>query len=296
MADTTANTHQTTAKGDSGEGTTHTDYIAFVLVPVFFLLGLLGVVICHVLKSKGYRCTTEANDGEECEEEEKDPELGGDMNDTLSENNDTVGQIIHYIMKNEANSDALKAMVHETSIDSDGPPLTPTSPGTPPLTPISPGAPPGAPKHTCSHLHTIGGLGGHKNICNRCSQKKWPLMRRPSARRPEQQRRSQSGEVTVLAVGRNICESTSEPGKSPPAAMDRAAERFAFNLRSEMNGSVRTGFRVTKCEKPARERRTLLSTESNGSVPASPTEAEPRSRTTSESQQEEKDDVDKENR
>ncbi|KAK1889830.1 RELT-like protein 1 [Dissostichus eleginoides] len=118
MADTTANTHQTTAKGDSGEGTTHTDYIAFVLVPVFFLLGLLGV-------------------------------LGGDMNDTLSENNDTVGQIIHYIMKNEANSDALKAMVHETSIDSDGPPLTPTSPGTPPLTPISPGAPP---RSTQAHL------------------------------------------------------------------------------------------------------------------------------------------------
>ncbi|KAL3046375.1 hypothetical protein OYC64_004393 [Pagothenia borchgrevinki] len=256
MADTTANTHGQTTTFGKEEGTPHTDYIAFVLVPVFFLLGLLGVVICHVLKSKGYRCTTEANDGEECEEEEKDPELGGDMNDTLSENNDTVGQIVHYIMKNEANSEALKAMVHETSIDSDGPPLTPTSPGTPPLTPISPGAPPGAPKHTCSHLHTIGGLGGHKNICNRCSQKKWPLMRRLSARRPEQ-RRSQSGEVTVLAVGR---------------------------------------FRVTKCEKPPRERRTLLSTDSNGSLPASLTEAEPRSRTTSESQQEEKDDVDKENR
>ena len=61
------------------EGTTNPDYIAFVLVPVFFLLGLLGVVICHVLKRKGYRCTTEAHDGEEeeCVDEEKDPELGG---------------------------------------------------------------------------------------------------------------------------------------------------------------------------------------------------------------------------
>ncbi|XP_059211596.1 RELT-like protein 1 [Centropristis striata] len=250
-------------KGDGGAGTTNPDYIAFVLVPVFFLLGLLGVVICHVLKSKGYRCTTEAHDGEEeCEEEEKDPELGGDMNDTMSDNNDTVGQIVRYIMKNEANSDALKAMVHENSIDSDGPPLTPTSPGTPtpPLTPVSPGAPPGAAKHTCNHLHTIGGLGGHKNICNRCSQKKWPLMRRPSARKAEQQqqqRHSQHREVTVLAVGR---------------------------------------FRVTKCEKPTRERRTLLISDSNGSVPASPTELEPRSRTTSESQQERTDDSDKEKR
>ncbi|KAI4808243.1 hypothetical protein KUCAC02_000308 [Chaenocephalus aceratus] len=234
------------ATEDGGEVANNTEYIAFVLVPVFFLLGLLGVVICHVLKSKGYRCTTEANDGEECEE--KDPELGGDMNDTLSENNDTVGQIVHYIMKNEANSDALKAMVHETSIDSDGPPLTPTSPGTPP-------SPQSTPAATCT---PSGAWGGHKNICNRCSQKKWPLMRRLSARKPEQ-RRIQSGEVTVLAVGR---------------------------------------FRVTKCEKPARDRRTLLITDSNGSVPASPTEAEPSSRTTSESQQEEKDDddVDKENR
>lgn len=258
---TTVNWDQTTAGKGDGEagGPRNSDYIAFVLVPVFFLLGLLGVVICHVLKRKGYRCTTEAHDGEdECEEEEKDPELGGDMNDTFSDNNDTVGQIVNYIMKNEANTDALKAMVCENSIDSDGPPLTPTSPNTPtpPMTPISPGAPPWAAKHTCSHLHTIGGLGGQKNICTRCSQKKWPLMRRLSARKTEQ-RRSQLGEVTVLAVGR---------------------------------------FRVTKCEKPTRERRTLIITDPNGSVPSSPTEAEPKSRTTSESQQEQTDDVDKEKR
>ncbi|XP_076580444.1 RELT-like protein 1 [Chaetodon auriga] len=245
-------------KGDGAADAGKPDYMAFVLVPVFFLLGLLGVVICHVLKSKGYRCTTEAQDGEEECEEEKDLELGGDMNDTFSDNNDTVGQIVHYIMKNEANSDALKAMVHENSIDSDGPPLTPTSPctPTPPMTPVSPGAPLGAAKHTCNHLHTIGGPGGNKNICTRCSQKKWPLMRRPSARKSEH-RRSHHGEVTVLAVGR---------------------------------------FRVTKCEKAARDRRTLLITDSNGSVPTSPTEVEPKSRTTSESQQEQTDSLDKEKR
>ncbi|GLD53767.1 RELT-like protein 1 isoform X1 [Lates japonicus] len=264
MANSTVTPGQTTvtAKGEDGAAGTNPDYTAFVLVPVFFLLGLLGVVICHVLKRKGYRCTTEAQDDDDevFEEEDKDPELGGELNDTLSDNNDTVGQIVHYIMKNEANSDALKAMVHENSIDSDGPPLIPTSPGTPtpPMTPISPGAPPGAAKHTCNHLHTIGGLGGQKNICNRCSQKKWPLMRKPSAARKAEQRRSHHGEVTVLAVGR---------------------------------------FRVTKCEKPTRERRTLLITDSNGSVPTSPTEAEPRSRTTSEFQQQVPvDNLDKEKR
>lgn len=55
------------------------DYTAFVIVPVFFLLGLLGVLICHILKRKGYRCTTEAEDEseKECEEVEQDLELGG---------------------------------------------------------------------------------------------------------------------------------------------------------------------------------------------------------------------------
>uniref|UniRef100_A0A3P8SDS5 RELT like 1 n=1 Tax=Amphiprion percula TaxID=161767 RepID=A0A3P8SDS5_AMPPE len=186
---TSSKTVFSTFASEGGATGPNPDYTAFVLVPVFFLLGLLGVVICHVLKRKGYRCTTAQDDEEECvEEEDKDPELG-EMNDTISDNNDTVGQIVRYIMKNEANSDALKAMIHENSIDSDGPPLTPTSPSTPtpPMTPVSPGAPPGAAKHTCNHLHTIG--------------KKWPLMRKPSARKAEY-RRSHHGEVTVLAVGR----------------------------------------------------------------------------------------------
>lgn len=55
------------------------EYIAFVLVPVFFLLGLLGVLVCHILKRKGYRCTTEAEDEEEAarvaEAEKKDLEM-----------------------------------------------------------------------------------------------------------------------------------------------------------------------------------------------------------------------------
>ncbi|KAM9833663.1 RELT-like protein 1 [Syngnathus typhle] len=255
----TASQSTISGKVNEADRGSNTDYTAFVLVPVFFLLGLLGVIICHVLKRKGYRCTTaEAADEDEaeqaCEDEEKDPELGGEFNDTLSDNNDTVGQIVHFIMKNEANSDALKAMIHDNSIDSDGAPVTPTSPFTPspPTTPISPEAPPGAAKHTCNHLHTIGGLGGHKNICTRCSQKKWPLMSKPAARKAEP-RRGNLSEVTVLSVGR---------------------------------------FRVTKCEKPTRERRIMFTAESNGSVPSE--DAVSNSRTVSESQEEEKVNLDKE--
>ncbi|OXB72906.1 UNVERIFIED_CONTAM: hypothetical protein H355_006993 [Colinus virginianus] len=90
----------------------HLEYVAFVLVPVFFIMGLLGILICHVLKKKGYRCTTEA---EEVEEEEK-PDEKIEMNETAHENSDTVGQIINYIMKNEANADVLKAMVADSSV------------------------------------------------------------------------------------------------------------------------------------------------------------------------------------
>ncbi|KAF3697890.1 RELT-like protein 1 Precursor [Channa argus] len=247
----------TTDTGEGGGGKASTDSTVLAVVPVFVLLGLIGVVICHVLNKKGYRCTTETQGPDEVFEEQKDPELGGEFNDTLSDNNDTVGQIVHFIMKNEANSDALKAMINENSIDSDGPPLTPISPGpaTPPLTPLSPGAPIGAAKHTCNHLHTIGGVSGHKNICHRCNQKKWPRMKSP--RKPDQ-RRSQH-EVTVLALNMS-------------------------------------GFRVTKCEKPTRERRALLITDTSRAVPTSPIEVEPKSRTTSESQQVQTDNVNKEKR
>ncbi|XP_053485220.1 RELT-like protein 1 isoform X1 [Ictalurus furcatus] len=229
--------NKTTDAGGTEHGSsTHPEYIAFGLVPVFFLLGLLGMLICHILKKKGYRCTTDAEEPVEPEGEEEKHLEDGDINDTYSEGNtDTVGQIVHYIMSNEANTDALKAMVTENSIDSDGAPITPTTPApASPTSPVSPGAPAAAAKHTCNHLHTIGGVMGHNNTCHRCNQKKWPLMRRGSNRKVE--RRSHAGEVTVLAVGR---------------------------------------FRVTKTDpRPTRERHTLLITEPNGSVPATPVKTE----------------------
>lgn len=63
----------TTKIDGSGGKAEHPEYIAFALVPVFFIMGLLGILICHVLKKKGYRCTTEA---EELEEEKIDEKIG----------------------------------------------------------------------------------------------------------------------------------------------------------------------------------------------------------------------------
>uniref|UniRef100_A0A6G1RW69 RELT like 1 n=1 Tax=Hypotaenidia okinawae TaxID=2861861 RepID=A0A6G1RW69_9GRUI len=186
-----------TTKTDGSDGKPeHLEYIAFALVPVFFIMGLLGILICHVLKKKGYRCTTEA---EEVEEEKLDEKI--EMNETIHENSDTVGQIVNYIMKNEANADVLKAMVADSSVFEPESPSSPASPGSPtsPGSPLSPGAVPF--KHSCKghHFHTVGGAV-EKDVCTRCSHKRWHLIK--PAHKSKEHRRSRIGEVTVLSVGR----------------------------------------------------------------------------------------------
>ncbi|KAJ1214707.1 hypothetical protein NDU88_002325 [Pleurodeles waltl] len=192
-----------TAAGGSGKP----EYVAYILVPVFFLMGLLGFLICHLLKKKGYRCTTEA---ESRHEEEK--KIAGEkieMNESVAEgNNDTVGHIVNCIMKNKANTDAFNAMVEDNSVFGDNS-ICPESPGTPvtPGSPVSPGTPlsPGATptKHSCRglHLHTVGGVA-EKNVCTRCSHKKWHIMRpSPKVKEPKEPKKTRQA-VTVLAVGR----------------------------------------------------------------------------------------------
>ncbi|XP_059326078.1 RELT-like protein 1 [Ammospiza nelsoni] len=186
-----------TTKVDGNDGKPeHLEYIAFALVPVFFIMGLLGILICHILKKKGYRCTTEA---EELEEEKIDEKI--EMNETIHENSDTVGQIVNYIMKNEANADVLKAMVADSSVFEPESPLSPTSPESPvsPGSPLSPGVVPF--RHNCKahHFHTVGGVV-EKDVCTRCSHKRWHLIK--PAQKSKENRRSRIGEVTVLSVGR----------------------------------------------------------------------------------------------
>lgn len=41
------------------------EYAVFALVPVFCVMGLLGILICNILKKKGYRCTAEKEGGDE---------------------------------------------------------------------------------------------------------------------------------------------------------------------------------------------------------------------------------------
>ncbi|XP_066429302.1 RELT-like protein 1 [Eleutherodactylus coqui] len=228
--------------GNSAESSSggHPEYVAFYLVPVFFIMGLLGVLICHILKKKGYRCTTEAEPEEKITGEIEMQESVGDTN------NDTVGQIVNYIMKNEANADVLKAMVDTSGVGDNSmfdpeSPITPTTPLTPssPLSPSSPGETPS--KHSCrgNHFHTIGGVAD-KNVCSRCTNKRWNFMKSPP--KQKEPKKSRQGAVTVLSVGR---------------------------------------FRVTKVEPKSKERKRLTSDgreATNSEVPATPVEVDTRQR------------------
>ncbi|XP_058923603.1 RELT-like protein 1 isoform X1 [Kogia breviceps] len=185
-------TETTPSPRNNGNG--HPEYIAYALVPVFFIMGLFGVLICHLLKKKGYRCTTEA---EQDVEEEKVEKI--ELNDSVNENSDTVGQIVHYIMKNEANADVLKAMVADNNLCDPESPVTTSTPGSPVSPgPLSPGGTPG--KHICGHhLHTVGGAV-ERDVCHRCRHKRWHFIK-PTNKSKEGRSRRQ-GEVTVLSVGR----------------------------------------------------------------------------------------------
>ncbi|XP_007887282.1 RELT-like protein 1 isoform X2 [Callorhinchus milii] len=180
----------------------HPEYVAYVLLPVFFLTGLTGVLICHLLKKKGYRCTTDSEF--ECEEK-----IAEEQMDYHDGNTDTVGQMVHCIMKNPANAEALQAMMtnhHPGDPESPSSPNGPPSPTSPisiesPSSPTSPTFQQGSQsKHSCHghHLHTVGGVV-EKNACSRCSHQKRRMSRKNSAR---ESRKSRMGEVTVLAVGR----------------------------------------------------------------------------------------------
>lgn len=50
-----------------------TEYAVFALVPVFCVMGLLGILICNLLKKKGFRCNAEKDAvDEECATPEKE--------------------------------------------------------------------------------------------------------------------------------------------------------------------------------------------------------------------------------
>ncbi|KAM4566841.1 tumor necrosis factor receptor superfamily member 19L isoform 1-T2 [Odontesthes bonariensis] len=150
------------------------EYAVFALVPVFCVMGLLGILICNILKKKGYNCTAEKEGGDE---EAATPQKEGNSCPYISDelNEDTISVLVRLITEKKENAAALEELLleYESKQMSKG-----SSIKFPMLAPLSTfRALPKLCPHQ-SHLHTISGLSGraprHGYRCSRCAQKKWP--------------------------------------------------------------------------------------------------------------------------
>ncbi|XP_023557781.1 tumor necrosis factor receptor superfamily member 19L [Octodon degus] len=199
-----------TRAGDPEE--TATQYAVIAIVPIFCLMGLLGILVCNLLKRKGYHCTAHKEVG---------PTPGSGSSGinpayrTDDTNEDTIGILVRLITEKKENAAALEELLKEYHSKQ----LVQTSHRpVPRQLPASPRVP-----HICPHrhhLHTVQGLASLSGpCCSRCSQKKWPeVLLSPEAaaastpapsllpnlaRAPKTGAKAgRQGEITILSVGR----------------------------------------------------------------------------------------------
>ncbi|XP_030621091.1 tumor necrosis factor receptor superfamily member 19L [Chanos chanos] len=186
-----------------------TEYAVFALVPIFCVMGLLGIFICNILKKKGYRCTAEKEPGDE--EAPASPQKEGNpgpyiVDDTMNE--DTISVLVRLITEKKENAAALEELLLEyerkqmaaskaASIKFPVLPHLGQFRSLPRLCPHQ-------------HLHTVNGLASRSGTCcSRCSQKKWPQVLPPPVLTIDPHQTSTlpvkstlSGEPMVLSVGR----------------------------------------------------------------------------------------------
>ncbi|XP_075598739.1 tumor necrosis factor receptor superfamily member 19L [Balearica regulorum gibbericeps] len=171
------------------------------IVPVFCAMGLLGILVCNLLKKKGYHCTTS-----------KDPQPGSAGPSSIYQledaNEDTIGVLVRLITEKKENAAALEELLKEHHGQQ---PMPPPGPNKLHLLPQFP--------PTCrhqEHLHTVQGPAP----CARCSQKKWPEVLPPLSATKVPKPGARPSEVTILSVGRfrvsRIPEMRSEVGGEPP--------------------------------------------------------------------------------
>ncbi|KAG7479282.1 hypothetical protein JOB18_022214 [Solea senegalensis] len=134
------------------------EYAVFALVPVFCVMGLLGILICNTLKKKGYNCITEKEGGDE---ETATPQKEGNSC-PYDVNEDTIGVLVRLITEKKENAAALEELLLEYESKQ----MAMKKGSSIKLCPHQ------------SHLHTISGLSGlaprHGYRCSRCAQRKWP--------------------------------------------------------------------------------------------------------------------------
>ncbi|KAK5865308.1 hypothetical protein PBY51_016482 [Eleginops maclovinus] len=184
-------------------------YMIFVVVFLFFLTGLFGFLVCHLLKKKGYRCRT----GELDDEEEEEEKIGINADEDDEENQDTVEQILKCIIENEANMEAFNEMFGNQNVCvRHDPRLRKESLG---------GVPP--------HHHTVHSGADH-NSCHLCAQVRSKKGRRQS-RTPRSKQRP--GEQTVFSVGRFRVTHTDKKLHGGPNPMGSSGDQLDQSQDSE---------------------------------------------------------------
>ncbi|XP_069496217.1 tumor necrosis factor receptor superfamily member 19L isoform X2 [Ambystoma mexicanum] len=185
-----------------------TEYAVLAIVPVFCLMGLLGILLCNLLKKKGYHCTSQKQLDEEstlaAEKAGNNPTYGVE-----DANEDTIGVLVRLITEKKENAVALEELLKDYHSKQ----IVATSSSKPPSKmQFLPQVP-----HICSHqhhLHTVQGSASRSgSSCTRCSQKKWPeLLLSPETAaamaampvKPPKPvtKAGRPGEITILSVGR----------------------------------------------------------------------------------------------
>ncbi|XP_054830465.1 tumor necrosis factor receptor superfamily member 19L [Eublepharis macularius] len=182
-----------------------TQYAVLAIVPVFCVMGLLGILFCNLLMKKGYHCTAQKD------EEGAKAERNGNSSAYRIEdaNEDTIGVLVRLITEKKENAVVLEEMLKEYhSKQLMQPVYKPAN-----KLQLLPQIP-----HICRHqhhLHTVQGLATRSGpTCTRCSQRKWPeVLLSPEAAavaassagvKPAKpgSKVGRPGEITILSVGR----------------------------------------------------------------------------------------------
>ncbi|NXU69350.1 TR19L factor, partial [Horornis vulcanius] len=154
------------------------------IVPVFCAMGLLGILVCNLLKKRGYHCTAS-----------KEPQPGGTGPSSIYQledaNEDTIGVLVRLITEKKENAAALEELLKEHQRQQ----LMP--PSCAPLNKLHllPQFPPAC--HHQQHLHTVQGPAP----CTRCSQK-WPEVLPSLSATKAPKPGAHPSEVTILSIGR----------------------------------------------------------------------------------------------
>ncbi|XP_027570117.1 tumor necrosis factor receptor superfamily member 19L isoform X1 [Pipra filicauda] len=186
-----------TPRGEEEEEAAAAQAAVLTIVPVFCAMGLLGILVCNLLKKKGYHCTAS-----------KEPQPGGTGPSSIYQledaNEDTIGVLVRLITEKKENAAALEELLKEHRRQQLMPPNWAPLHKLHLLPQFAPSC------HHQQHPHTVQGPAP----CARCTQK-WPEVLPP----PGATKVPKPGEVTILSIGRfrvsRIPELRSEAGAEP---------------------------------------------------------------------------------